>query len=196
MFSLSSKRIIQTVFAILLVATASLSVAAQSKKKTAAHSEPQKPVIVSEDGKEVSPVTDNKTATASTKSSNIYIQSLREQLVVREREVKVAKETLEKTKLLFTDGILSKRSVEEAEVALVEAQTKADDIRRKLSTYEGTTTVETNNTTAETKKAESETKQNDIVVVKEESKSTVKTTSQVRAKTPVKKATTKKTKRP
>lgn len=194
MFSLSLKRIIQTAFAILLVATATLSVAAQSKKKTAAHSEPQKPVIISEDGKEVSPVTDSKTATASTKSSNIYIQSLRDQLAIREREVTVAKETLEKTKLLFADGIVSKRSVEEAEVVLVEAQTKADDLRRKLSAYEGTT-VETNNTTAETKKAENVAKPNDIVVVKED-KSNVKTTSQVRAKTPVKKASPKKTKRP
>lgn len=195
MFSLSSKRVIQTVFAILLVVTASLSVAAQSKKKTSAHSEPQKPVIISEDGKEISPAADSKTVTASTKSSNIYVQSLRDQLMVREREVAVAKENLEKTKLLFADGIVSKRSVEEAEVALVEAQTKADDLRRKLSAYEGTS-VETNNTTAaETKKAEDETKQNDIVVVKEADKSTVKTTSQVRAKTPVKKPA-KKTKRP
>lgn len=194
MFSLSSKRIIQTVFAILLVATVSLSVAAQSKKKTAAHSEPQKPVIISEDGKEIFPITDSKTVTASTKSSNIYVQSLREQLAVREREVTVAKENLEKTKQLFTDGILSKRSVEEAEVALVEAQTKADDVRRKLSAYEGTT-VETNNTTAETKKAEDETKSNDIVVMKEENKSSVKTTSKVRAKTPAKKPI-KKTKSP
>jgi hypothetical protein len=185
MFSLSSKKITQLAFAICLLAIASISVSAQKKKSTA-HSEPNKPVIISE-ANSPSANDDNKSV-ASTKPSNIFVQSLRDQLVVREREVAVAKENLEKTKQLFADGILSKRAVEEAEVTLVEAQTKADDIRRKLASYE--------NKTTETAKVETETKQDDIVVTVSEKQSPVKRTTQTRAKVPTKKPLTKKSKRP
>lgn len=186
MFSLSSKKITQSAFAVFLVAIVSLSVSAQ-KKKSAAHSEPNKPVIISEANS--TSTNDENKSVASAKSSNIYVQSLRDQLVVREREVAVAKENLEKTKQLFAEGILSKRAVEEAEVALVEAQTKADDIRHKLASYE--------NRTTETANIKTETKQADVVVVTaSEKQSAVKRTTQTRAKIPTKKTTTKKSKRP
>lgn len=190
MYLLNSKKITPLVLATLFVAIASFSASAQ-KKKTAAHSEPKKPVIISEAGSGSS--SESGKSTASSKSSNIFVQSLRDQLAVREREVTVAKETLEKTKQLFTDGIVSKRAVEEAEVAFVEAQTKADDVRRKISAYEGTP-IEANNTannqTTAENKIEEEAKKDDVVVTTTdtaEKKSTVKRTSQTKAKKPVKK---------
>lgn len=195
MFLLSSKKITQMVFVIFLIAIASISISAQSKKKkSAVHPEPKKPVIISENG--IPNSTDSNKSTASTKSSNIYVQSLRDQLAIREREFQVAKDSLEKTKQLFSDGILSKRDVEKAEVALVEAQTKADDIRRKLAVYEGTS-IEAKDTTAEVEnKTEDETKTDEVVAIPE-TESNVKRTTQTRAKTPVKKSSSvKKTKRP
>lgn len=181
------------VFVIFLIAIASISISAQSKKKKTAHPEPKKPVIISENG--IPSSADDNKSTASAKSSNIYVQSLRDQLAIREREVKIAKDSLEKTEQLFTDGILSKRDVEKAEVALVEAQTKADDIRRKIALYEGTS-IETKDTTAEVEnKTEDEAKKDEVVVTAKK-ESTVKRTTQTRAKTPVKKSSVKKTKRP
>lgn len=184
MYLLNSKKLTQLVLATLFVAIASFSVSAQ-KKKTAAHSEPKKPVIISEAGSN----NESGKSTASAKSSNIFVQSLRDQLVIREREIAVAKEALEKTKQLFADGIVSKRAVEEAEVTLIEAQTKADDVRRKLSVYEGNSTE----TTAENK-IEEEAKKDDVVMATTENvekKSTVKRTSQTKAKKTVKKGKSK-----
>lgn len=171
-------------------ANAALAQGKGKKKKTSAHSETQKPVILIEANASSSSNSENKTA--STKSSNIYIQSLRDLLVVREREVDVAKENLNKTKQLFAEGIVSKRAVEEAEVALADAQTKADDIRRKIASYESPT--ETKDSTEETAETKADKTTTGKVIETEAKKPSVKSVVQTRPKTSKKKTSKKITK--
>ena len=164
--------------AIAVSANATLAQEGSKNKKRSAHTEPQRPVILVEAN---SVSSSNSEKTASTKSSNIYIQSLRDLLAVREREVDVAKENLNKTKQLFAEGIVAKRSVEEAEVALADAQTKADDIRRKLASYESST-VETQNTIEETAETKTDKSITNKVVGTDKKKSSVKDVVQTRPK--------------
>ncbi|GEM_PF-5869268 len=191
MIKLGSNKISKLFLAVVFIAAISFSASAQ-KKKSSAHTEPQKPVVISEANPNSSTSSEDKTS-ASAKSSNVYVQSLQEQLAIREREVKSSKDSLEKTKQLFADGILSKREVEQAEVALVEAQTKADDIRRKLAVYQGTT-PESTEAKNETEQKTDVTEVEKAIIKTPEKESKVKRTVQTRTKVPVKK--TQKTKRP
>jgi hypothetical protein len=66
------------------------------------------------------------------RSAELYKSSLHDLLAVREEAAKKATDQLAKLKELYTDGIISKRELEQSEQALVELQAGADEVRRKI----------------------------------------------------------------
>jgi hypothetical protein len=66
------------------------------------------------------------------RSAELYKSSLQDLLVVREEAAKQAAEHLAKLKELYTDGIISRRDLEQNEQALVDARARVDEVRRKI----------------------------------------------------------------
>ena len=66
------------------------------------------------------------------RAAELYKSSLQDLLVRREEDAKRAAEQLGKLRELYTDGIISRRELEENEKALADARAKVDEVRRKI----------------------------------------------------------------
>lgn len=67
-----------------------------------------------------------------TRSAELYKSSLQDLLSVRQESAKKAAERLANLKELYTDGIVSRREIEENEKMVADAQAQVDDVRRKI----------------------------------------------------------------
>jgi hypothetical protein len=66
------------------------------------------------------------------RAAELYKSSLQDLLAVREEAAKKADEQLAQIKELYTDGIISRRDLEESEKAVADAQARTDEVRRKI----------------------------------------------------------------
>lgn len=115
----------------LLLLTAGHSAFAQGKKKPRASTTTAAalPQVVSEANAPDAPAIGGEVV----KAAEIYKTSLRQLLAVREAEATEMAAQLDKLKALYTDGIISKREMDNTEYALVELRHKVEDARKQLN---------------------------------------------------------------
>lgn len=112
------------VFITLLVAAASVSAGAQSKKSQVPKQQPNEQKESAE-----------KVAQARTeliRATNEYKMSLRQLLVFYERNVRQATERQDKLKELYAQGLISNRELEENEKTVADARVKAEAVRKQI----------------------------------------------------------------
>ncbi len=126
------KAFINLVIALALVSCATMEVAAQGKKKKAATPRPTTettPRIVSEADGAPAP----KSGGEVVKAAEIYKTSLRQLLAAREAQAAQDGAQMDKLKALYKDGLISKRQLDEAELELIEARHKVEEVRKQLA---------------------------------------------------------------
>lgn len=122
------KRITINLFIALALLASAAAAQAQVKKKKARAPE-SAPVVVSEANAPEAP----QKRVEIVRAAEVYKTSLKQLLAARETEATQASEQLEKLKGLYSDGLISKRQLEEAERKLVEAQHRAEETRAQLA---------------------------------------------------------------
>jgi hypothetical protein len=120
------------VIAITLVSGAMTEVSAQGKKKKPAPPRPTTetaPRILSEADGASAPTSGGEVM----KAAEIYKTSLRQLLAAREEQAAQDGEQMDKLKALYKDGLISKRQLDEAELELIEARHKVEEVRKQLA---------------------------------------------------------------
>jgi hypothetical protein len=120
--------LINMAIALALVSLAATNALAQKGKKQTA-SDPLPKVISEANAPQAAPKNDGEIV----KAASIYKTSLKQLLAVRETEATQTADRLDKLKALYTDGLISKRELEETERSLVEARHKVEEVRKQLT---------------------------------------------------------------
>ncbi|MBC7909418.1 MAG: hypothetical protein H7Y30_02895 [Pyrinomonadaceae bacterium] len=126
------KVFINLVIAIALVSCAMTEVSAQGKKKKAATprtTTETEPRILSEADGAPTPNGGGEVM----KAAEIYKTSLRQLLAAREAQAAQEGEQMDKLKALYKDGLISKRQLGQAELELIEARHKVEEVRKQLA---------------------------------------------------------------
>jgi hypothetical protein len=109
---------------------------AQTRKKAVKPALPRTAEIVSEANGTETPKVTEKIAQAPTPSGGAYGTSLRDLVALRTTELSTAEAQKTKMEDLFRDGLVSKKSVDEAADAIVEARAKLEDAKMRLASID------------------------------------------------------------